>query len=193
MREFLATNWWVLVVRGVAAVIFGVLTFLWPALSLAVLVILWGAFALVDGVFALVAAFKRPGGTPFPWWIFITGIAGVLAGVFTFISPAITAYALLLLIAAFAIVRGVMEIAAAIRLRKEISNEWLLILAGALAVVFGVLVFLFPIAGALAVTLWIGAVSLAIGVLEIVLGFKLRRRAGPAPGEAARDAMQGRA
>ena len=147
---------------------------------LAVLVLLWGAFALVDGMLALVAALNRPAGTPFPWWIFLTGIAGVLAGVFTFWSPAITAYALLVLIAAFAILRGVMEIAAAIRLRKEISNEWLLILSGALAVMFGVVVFAFPIAGALAVTLWIGAVALAIGVLEIVLGLKLRRRGGAA-------------
>ena len=139
---------------------------------------LWtvGAFAsgrLHLGRIAFRDEHVRPVATPI-------AIGLVLAGVFTFWSPAITAYALLVLIAAFAILRGVMEIAAAIRLRKEISNEWLLILSGALAVVFGVVVFAFPIAGALAVTLWIGAVALAIGVLEIVLGLKLRRRGGAA-------------
>jgi uncharacterized membrane protein HdeD (DUF308 family) len=177
MLEFLAKNWWVLVVRGVAAVIFGVLTFVWPAISLAVLVLMWGAYALVDGVFAIIGSFRGPRSNGFPWWIFITGIAGVLAGILTFVNPAITAVALLLLIAAFAIVRGVMEIVAAIRLRKEIDNEWLLILAGVVSIAFGVLVALFPGAGALAIVLWIGVFAIVVGVIEIVLGFKLKGRA----------------
>lgn len=177
MLEFLAKNWWVLVVRGVAAVLFGVATFVWPVISLAVLVLMWGAYALVDGVFAVVGSFKA-GREGFPWWLFLTGLAGIAAGVFTFVNPAITALALLTLIAAFAIVRGAMQIAAAIRLRKEIEHEWLLVAAGALAVTFGVLVMIAPGAGALAIVLWIGATIAAIGVLEIVAGVRLRGHAG---------------
>jgi uncharacterized membrane protein HdeD (DUF308 family) len=183
MLDFLARNWWVLVVRGVAAVLFGVATFVWPALSLAVLVLMWGAYALVDGVFAIVGSFKG-GREGFPWWLFLTGIAGLAAGIFTFVSPGITALVLLTLIGAFSIVRGVMEIAAAIRLRHEIDNEWLLVTAGLLTVAFGVLVMLFPGAGALAIVLWIGAAVTAVGVLEIIAGLRLKGRpaaGAPAP------------
>jgi uncharacterized membrane protein HdeD (DUF308 family) len=184
MLEFLSKNWWVVVIRGVAAVIFGVLTFVWPAISVAVLVLMWGAYALVDGVFSLWGAFRGPNKDGFPWWIFLTGIAGVAAGILTFVNPALTAVALLLLIAAFAIVRGIFEIVAAIRLRKEIDNEWLLVLAGVASIAFGVLVMVFPSAGALAIILWIGAFAIFIGVLEIWLGFKLKGRA-PSTGKPA--------
>ena len=171
--EFLAKHWWVLVVRGVAGVLFGVVTFVWPVISIAVLVLMWGAYAFVDGAFAIAGAFKgaRDG---FPWWLFLAGLAGVAAGVFTFLNPALTALALLTLIAAFAIVRGAMQIAAAIRLRKEIEHEWLLVAAGVLSLVFGVLVMLNPGAGALAIVVWIGAVVAAIGVLEIAAGIRLK-------------------
>lgn len=179
MLDFLARNWWVLVLRGVAGVLFGVATFVWPVISIALLVLMWGAYALVDGVFALIGSFKS-GRDGFPWWLFLAGLAGVAAGVFTFVNPAITALALLTLIAAFAIVRGVMQIAAAIKLRKEIEHEWLLVTAGVLSVVFGVLVMLFPGAGALAVVLWIGVAIAAIGVLEIVAGIRLKGRTGAA-------------
>lgn len=173
MLEFLAKHWWIVVVRGVAGVLFGVLTFVWPAISLAVLVLAWGAYALVDGVFALVASFTgaRDG---FPWWLFLSGVAGVAAGIFTFVSPAITALVLLTLIGAFSIVRGAMEIAAAIKLRKEIEHEWLIVTAGVLAVLFGVFVMIFPGAGALAIALWIGVAVGAIGVLEIIAGIRLK-------------------
>jgi uncharacterized membrane protein HdeD (DUF308 family) len=173
--EFLAKHWWVLVVRGVAGVLFGVMTFVWPAISIAVLVLMWGAYAFVDGAFAIAGSLKgaRDG---FPWWLFLTGIAGVAAGVFTFVNPALTALALLTLVAAFAIVRGVMQIAAAIRLRKEIEHEWLLVAAGVLSLVFGALVMLNPGAGALAIVLWIGVVLAAIGALEIVAGVRLKGR-----------------
>ena len=174
MLDFLSKNWWVLVIRGVAALIFGVLTFVWPAISLAVLVLMWGAYALVDGVFAVIGSFKRPGGTGFPWWLLLTGIAGIVVGLITFANPTITAIALLTLIAVFAIVRGIMQIAAAIKLRHEIEHEWLLAIAGILALAFGVLVMLYPGAGALAIVLWIGAVAAVIGILEIIVGLRLK-------------------
>lgn len=184
MLAFLSQNWWVLVIRGVAAVLFGVMTFVWPVVTLAVLILMWGAYALVDGVVAIAGVFRRPSGTPFPWWLFITGVAGVAAGVFTAINPKLTGLALLTLIAAFAIVRGIMQVAAAIRLRDEIDNEWLLGIAGVLLAVFGVLLMLAPGAGALALALWIGALAVTVGVLEIIVGIRLRSGA-QRPGQAA--------
>jgi uncharacterized membrane protein HdeD (DUF308 family) len=177
MLTFLSRNWWILVIRGVAAVIFGILTFISPMTSLAVLVLFWSAYMLVDGVFAIIAVFKGPHADGFTWWMLIMGVVAIIAGIYTFMAPAITAIALLYVIAAVAIVRGVMEIAAAVRLRKEIDNEWLLILAGVASLVFGVLLFLFPGAGALALVLYIGAMAMVIGVVELVLGFKMRGRA----------------
>ncbi|HEX6944766.1 MAG TPA: HdeD family acid-resistance protein [Casimicrobiaceae bacterium] len=185
MLDFLAKNWWVLVLRGVAAVLFGVMTFVWPVITIAVLVLMWGAYALVDGVFAVIGSFKRGAGQAFPWWLFITGLAGVLAGVFTFVNPALTASALLLLIAAFCIVRGIMQIAAAIRLRDEIDHEWLMGIAGVLSAVFGVMVMIFPGAGAVAIVFWIGALAVAVGVLEIIVGIRLKGHAGKAVPSAA--------
>lgn len=188
MLTFLAKNWWILVVRGIAAVIFGVLAFMWPALTLAVLVIVWGAYALVDGVIGLIGVFSGPRSDGLPWWLFIASIAGIAVGVLTFAQPAITAIALLWLIGVFAIVRGVMEISAAIRLRKEIDNEWLLGLAGLASLIFGVLVLVFPGQGALAIVLWIGAAAIVIGVIEIMLGFKVKARASAREPAAAKTA-----
>jgi uncharacterized membrane protein HdeD (DUF308 family) len=180
MFEFLSKNWWVLVLRGVCAVLFGVMTFLWPAISIAVLVLMWGAYAFADGILSIVGSFKGGREAGFPWWLLITGIVGVAAGIFTFVNPVTTGFALLLLIAAFSIVRGVMEIAAAIRLRHEIEHEWLLAIAGIMSVVFGVFIAIFPGAGALAVVLWIAVIAVAIGVLEITAGLRLKG-ARPAP------------
>ena len=178
MLEFLSKNWWVLVLRGVCAVLFGVMTFVWPAISIAVLVLMWGAYAFADGILSIFGSFKRGREAGFPWWLLLTGVVGVAAGVLTFINPAMTGLALLMLIAAFSIVRGVMQIAAAIRLRHEIEHEWLLAIAGVMLVVFGVLVAIFPGAGALAVVTWIGVIAVAIGVLEITVGIRVK---GAAP------------
>jgi len=181
MREFLAENWWMLVLRGVCAVLFGVMTFVWPVISIAVLVLMWGAYAFADGLLAIVGSFRGRRAAGFPWWLLITGIVGVAAGIVTFVNPSMTALALLMLIAAFSIVRGIMEIAAAIRLRHEIEHEWFLAIAGILSVAFGVLVAIFPGAGALAVVLWIGVIAVAIGILEIAVGIRLKGAGAPAP------------
>jgi uncharacterized membrane protein HdeD (DUF308 family) len=179
--ETLIKNWWWFVLRGVLGIVFGVLTFLWPFSSLAALVLLFGAYAMVDGVFSLVAAIRRPPGDARPWWaLLLQGISGIAAGVLTLFVPGITALALLYLIAAWALVTGVFAIVSAIRLRKEITGEVWLGLSGLLSIAFGVLLFLFPGPGALAVTLWIGAYAFVFGVMLVALGLKLRGHvAGP--------------
>jgi hypothetical protein len=113
-------------------IVFGILTFVAPMATITVLVLFWGAYALVDGAFAIFAAFKGPNPDGFPWWVLLMGVVAVLAGVYAFMAPALTAIALVYVIGIFAVIRGVAEIATAIRLRKEIDNEWMLIAAGAL-------------------------------------------------------------
>jgi uncharacterized membrane protein HdeD (DUF308 family) len=165
-----AGNWWVLLLRGIAAVLFGFLAFVWPELTLAALVFLFGAYALVDGVTALFV-----GGRARAWWMVFTGVLGVIAGVLTFIFPGITAFWLLILISSWAIVRGLFEIVTAMRLRKELTNEWMLILGGIISIIFGVLLVLNPAAGALAVVWLIGVFALVFGIMIIVLSFRMRR------------------
>jgi len=171
--DALARNWWVVLVRGLAGIIFGVLTFIWPELSFAALVLLFGAYAFADGVLALITALRQRGNDR--WWLLVLhGILGMAVGVVTLLWPGITALALLYLIAAWALLTGALEIAAAIRLRKVITGEWLLVIAGIAAVALGVLLVLFPGPGALALVIWIGAYALVAGVLLVMLAFRLR-------------------
>jgi uncharacterized membrane protein HdeD (DUF308 family) len=171
----LADRWWTLVVRGIAAVLFGMLIFVAPGISLVSLVILWGAYAIVDGVFNLMTAYRGARAGRRWGWLLFEGIVSVAAGVLTFAWPAITALALLAVIGVWAVLTGIAEIASAVRLRKQIRGEWILALSGILSIGFGVFLFLFPGAGALA-TLWmIGAYAIAFGVLLGGLGVRLRR------------------
>jgi uncharacterized membrane protein HdeD (DUF308 family) len=167
-------SWSALALRGVLAVIFGLMVLVWPGLSLYVLVLFFGANALIDGVLAVVAAFRGSASGGRWWGMLIQGILGIATGIVTFVWPGLTALVLLYFIAAWAIVIGVFEIIAAVRLRKEIEGEWLLGLRGVLAVVFGVILFVNPGAGALAVVWVIGAFSIALGVLNLILAMKLR-------------------
>ena len=135
----IARDWWVVLVRGLAAIAFGVVCFVWPAISLLALVLLWGAYALVDGIGAIVWGARSRWGS-----MALVGAVSVAAGLVAFFWPGITALALLYLIAAWAVVRGVVEIVAAISLRKQITNEWMLAVGGILSIVFGALVALYP-------------------------------------------------
>ncbi|HMK21031.1 MAG TPA: HdeD family acid-resistance protein [Terriglobales bacterium] len=183
MLEHLGRNWGWVVLRGVAGVLFGVLAFLWPGITLAMLVIVWGAYALADGILALIAAYRvRDQGKPF-WSLVVVGLLGIAAGIVTFIWPGMTALVLLMFIAAWAFVMGIFQIIAAIRLRKEIQNEWLLGLSGVLSVLFGIIMFVQPGAGALAVIWVIAAYAIVFGILLIWLGLRLKKRSerGPAP------------
>jgi uncharacterized membrane protein HdeD (DUF308 family) len=172
----LAKNWWLVLLRGIAAIVFGLLAFAWPGLTLLTLVLFYGAFALVDGVLAVIAAIK--GGTPAPrWWLAIVGIAGIVAGALTFLWPGITALVLLFFIAGWAIAIGIFEIVGAIKLRKEIDNEWLLIAGGVLSVLFGIAVLIMPGAGALAVVWMIGIYAIIYGVILVMFALRLRKEA----------------
>jgi uncharacterized membrane protein HdeD (DUF308 family) len=176
MHDSLVRRWWILVLRGVAAIAFGVLTFVAPRSSVVALVILFGAYALVDGIFNLAGFIRAPRGRR-RWGPFIfEGVAGVLAGLLTFLWPQITALVLISVIAAWAIIMGVTALVAAVRLRKQIEGEWLLAVNGVLSLAFGVLLLLFPGPGALALILWVGAYAFLAGIIYLVLGLRLRSR-----------------
>ena len=169
----LSRNWWLLLLRGIVAVLFGVLAFTWPGLTLVALVILYGAYALCDGVLAIAAAIRCRGRASVGWLIFV-GVIGILAGLGTFLWPGITAWVLLTLIGVWSILHGALEIAGAIRLRREIRGEFFLILSGLVSVAFGLFVLIRPGAGALAVVWLIGFYAVVFGGLLIALSFRLR-------------------
>jgi uncharacterized membrane protein HdeD (DUF308 family) len=185
MLDLLTRHWWLLVVRGVLGILFGILALVWPGATIAALVLLFGAYAIVDGVATLYAAItgregadrglsRRPARGGHRVWLAIEGLLGIGAGLVAFFWPGITALVLLWVIAFWAILTGVMEVAAAIRLRREMDNEWLLGLAGVASVLFGILLLVLPGAGALALIWLIGVYALVFGVILIVLGLRLR-------------------
>ena len=178
MVHTLKLNWWLLALRGLVAVLFGVLAFMWPGATLITLVWLFGAFALVNGILSLVLAAKTPKGYPKVGSLIFGGLLGILAGLLAFVMPGITALGLLILIAAWAIVTGIMELVAAVKLRKIINDEWLLVLAGIASVVFGVILLFQPAAGALALIWLIGAWAFVFGILLMILAFRMRNWKG---------------
>ena len=180
-----ARNWWALVLRGVLGMLFGAFAILMPMVALAALVLTFGAYAFVDGLFTVVAALRDRRGERGWGWLVLSGAAGILAGIGAFVLPALTAVVLLYVIAAWAVVTGVLEVVAAVRLRREITGEWLLATSGVLSIAFGVLVMIAPAAGALAVVLVIGGYALVSGAVLIGLGIRLR--AAARRGETERD------
>ena len=173
MLHTLARNWWALALRGLAAVLFGLLTFVVPGVTLVTLVLLFGVYALIDGFFNVIAFSRVPA---HHWALLLEGVIGIIAGILTFAWPAITAIVLLYVIAFWAILTGVFEIIAGIRLRKVITNEWLLLALGVLSLLFGILILFAPGVGALAIILWIGAYACLFGVALLALSFRLRGR-----------------
>jgi uncharacterized membrane protein HdeD (DUF308 family) len=170
----LAKYWWLFLLRGIVAIIFGILAFAWPGITLLTLILFYGAFALADGVLALGHAIMG-GNVGSRWWLALVGIAGIAAGLVTFFMPGLTALVLLFFIAGWAIALGVFQIIGAIRLRKEIDNEWLIGLSGALSVLFGVILLAAPGAGALGLIWVIGGYAIVFGIMLVMEAFKLKQ------------------
>lgn len=175
--EVLQENWWVIALRGLMGIVVGIIAFVMTLPTMIAIVWLFGAYAFLDGLFNLVSVWRQ--GQARPWWAMaLEGVLGIGAGIISFIWPGITALALVYLVAAWALVTGVLEIVAAIRLRKEIKGEWMLALSGVLSLTLGVLFAIAPDAGAVSlVWLW-GAYTAAFGILLIWLSFRLRARYG---------------
>jgi uncharacterized membrane protein HdeD (DUF308 family) len=173
-RNEVGRHWWVYAVRGVCAILFGVLAIVWPLITLLTLVILFGAYAIVSGAFTLVGAFRGDHPRGSMTWMIVSGVLGVIAGIVAWVWPAITALALLVLIAAYAVVIGAIEIIAAVRRRGTGEMEWMYIVSGALAVVFGLLLFAWPASGALALTWLIGVFAIVYGISLIYLAYRAR-------------------
>lgn len=163
-----------LLIRGILGIVVGVVAFAWPGITIAVLVGIFGVYAAIDGVTNLVLGLKRTPAQGRSWAQVLQGIVGIAAGVMTFLWPVVTAFVLIIFIGAWAIVTGIFEIVAAIRLRKIITDEWLLALSGVLSVIFGILVFAFPRAGAVGISWIFGAYAAAAGMVLVALGVRLR-------------------
>jgi uncharacterized membrane protein HdeD (DUF308 family) len=181
MDSRLSLNWSALAIRGVIAIVFGILAFLMPGLTLGVFVLLFAAYAIVDGLSHVVTGIRQRTGDRPDGLMILGGIAGIVAGLIAAILPGITALFLLALIGAWAIVTGVAEIMAAYRLRKVIRGEWLLALDGFLSVAFGLYVWIFPGAGAIAIVWLIAAFAIASGVILLMLAFRMRALAQGGP------------
>lgn len=174
MLRSLTRYWWVLVLRGLVSVLFAGFAFLNPHAAFATLVLALGLFLLVDGATALYLGLRMRGKDADWWMVLLEGVLGVFLGVLTFVNPDITAAGVILFVALWCLVTGVFEISTAIRLRKEIDNEWLLGIAGGLSVALGLLMLFNPTAGALSITLWIGIYALLFGLLLLGLGLRVR-------------------
>jgi uncharacterized membrane protein HdeD (DUF308 family) len=173
MTTVLMRNWWALALRGIFAILLGLAAFVLPGVTLAVLVALFGAYAVVDGVLAIIAGVRAAERHERWWSLVLKGLAGIVAGVLAFVWPALTALALLFLIAGWAIVTGVLEIVAAVHLHRA-HGEWLLILNGVLSILFGLFVIVWPGAGVLTLLWIIGVYAIVFGAVLLVLAFRLR-------------------
>jgi uncharacterized membrane protein HdeD (DUF308 family) len=174
MQARLSMNWSALALRGVIAILFGIVAFLLPGLTLQALVLLFAAYAIVDGVSALVTGIRHPTSNKPDWLLIAGGVAGIVIGIIAVFLPGITALFLVTLIGAWAILTGIAEIAAAWQLRKEISGELLLALDGAVSVIFGIYLWLFPGLGAISLIWLIALFAVASGVMLLILAFRMR-------------------
>ena len=172
--ETLKRHWWVPVIRGIAAIVFGVIAFTHPVMAIATLVLFFGAWVLIDGIFRIFGAIKHRGSDSDWAWQLVIGLIGIIVGLLTFHAPRVTALALVIYIAAWALMIGASEIVMAVKLRHEIKGEWLLILMGLASIVFAVLLLWNPVAGAAAVIWLIAWYAVVLGILAIFFGFRLR-------------------
>jgi len=188
MTNALARNWWLVVLRGVLAILFGFTAFVWPDLTWVVLIMMFGIYTLVDGLVAVGTGLSRAKDSP-RWWAFLVeGLVSIVAAVVALIWPQLTALIMVLVIAVWAVLTGILEIIAAVRLRHEINNEWLLALGGILSIALGVFLFLRPIAAGIAIIWTVASYAVIFGVLLIALGFRLRNQKVPGDRQTVRSA-----
>ena len=174
MVRALSQNWWLVVLRGVLGILFGIAAFAWPGITLLTLILFFGVYAIVDGVVAIVTGFSRTRETP-RWWMFLLeGLLNIAAGVVALLMPGLATLVLIYILASWAVITGILEIVAAVRLRHEITNEWFLALGGILSVGVGILLFLQPAAGSLAVVWIIASYAILFGIVLVILGIRLR-------------------
>lgn len=174
MLEKISRTWWMFALRGLVAVIFGILALIWHEQVLQALVLVFGAFALVNGIMTIFAGLSS---APYfsRWWaLLLEGTAGVICGLMGIFMPDITTQALMYLIATWALFTGIFEIVVAIQFRRELENEWMLILGGLLSIAFGILMFIYPAAGAVSITWLIGSYAIIFGISEMIFAFRLR-------------------
>lgn len=170
----LTRNWWLVALRGLLAIMFGAAAFIWPGLTWLVLILMFGVYAILDGIFAMVSGVSQSRYSP-RWWVFLVeGFISLIAGVIVLLQPGLAGFALVIVIAVWAVLTGIMEIIAAIRLRREIRNEWMLGFGGFLSIMLGLLMLFQPAAGGLVITLMVGAYALIFGMLLLALSFRLR-------------------
>lgn len=173
-EDLLFQNWWSVLLRGILAMLFGLAIVVWPGMALLALILTFSAYLLLDGAATIVGSFvRRHQEHHFPLALFLSGLLSVAAGLAVFFWPALTALTLLYLIAAWATLRGVLEIAAGIEFRKVIQHEWLLILGGLASIVFGILAFAWPGTGILAMLWLLGTYVILYGLLAVVLSVRL--------------------
>ena len=174
MARTLSQNWWLVALRGVLAILFGIAAFVWPGITLLTLVLFFGVYAIVDGVIAIVTGLSRTRETP-RWWMFLLeGLLNIGAGIVALLMPDLATLVLIYILASWAVFTGLLEIVAAVRLRHEITNEWFLALGGVLSIGLGILLFLQPAAGSLAIIWTIAAYAVLFGILLVILGIRLR-------------------
>jgi uncharacterized membrane protein HdeD (DUF308 family) len=176
MLDALARNWWAIVLRGVAALVFGIVALFVPVAAFWAFVMLFAAFALVNGALAIVASVWAAQAHERWGQLLVSGIFGVSIAIITWFYPALAALTLLYVIAAWAIVTGVLELVAAFELRKHLEGEFWWMLAGIISIFFGILLVWRPLAGAVALVWWVAIYALVVGAALIGLGFRLRER-----------------
>jgi uncharacterized membrane protein HdeD (DUF308 family) len=178
LARALADTWWLLLLRGIAALVLGVIAFTSPLATVVALVFVWGFYAIADGIFSLAAAVTGRGATGPRWWLALVGLLGLAAGAVAFANPALVAKFFVLIIGFWAILTGILEIWGAIALRKEIDNEWMLVLSGVVAVLFGLILLFSPTA--LLTLIWLlGFYAVFAGLFFIVLAFRMKRLKQP--------------
>jgi uncharacterized membrane protein HdeD (DUF308 family) len=175
MLDLFARNWWVYVIRGAVALIFGMYAWFMPGLAMKILLTFFGIFVLIEGIFAIIGSIAGRKHSDVWWIVLLEGIAGLALGILTLTRPLYVATVIVIFVAIWAIWGGLFRIIAAVRLRREIESEWLLILGGIVSILFGLMLFKYTGAGIVAISWMIAFFATFFGVLLISFGFKVRK------------------